>query len=101
MRATCCTLLGVRSRAGRRDALVLPQPGILDGHDLAADVPNDLPPPPVRLHHVVALRGQVRPLLRRAPGLICAEPAPLQVSLPWIAPPVSGPTLQASRPLAV
>lgn len=55
------------------------QARVLDLHDLAPDLAQDLLPPLVGLHHIVALCGQVGPLLLGALGLCCLggqQPAP-------------------------
>ena len=55
---------------------VLPQARVLDFHDLAADVPQDLLPPLVCLVEVIALAGEVGPGRLFATGLLgfAAEP---------------------------
>ena len=42
---------------------VVPQPSVLNLHNLPPNLPQDLLPPFVCLHHIVALRGQVGALL--------------------------------------
>ena len=52
---------------------MLPEARILDLHDLLSDLSDDLLAPPVCLDQIMALRGQIRPLLLRASGVICAQ----------------------------
>ena len=42
---------------------VLAEADVLDLHDLLTDLSDDLLPPPVPLHQVVTLCGEIRPLL--------------------------------------
>ena len=55
---------------------MLPEARILDLHDLLSDLSDDLLAPPVCLDQIMALRGQIRPLLLRASGVICAQAKP-------------------------
>ena len=49
---------------------VITQSCVLDLHDLFADLPKDLLPPLVCFHHIMALCGQVWPLLLWLPGFL-------------------------------